>query len=420
MILRLVKRDPAWQMALMMTVVVVIAVTVLFGFSKINTIVAVAATLLGYSLQARPHVHATLFEAALPIAGRDLFLARTLSLLAMVWLPVLCGAAAILLVRADGPLALMLVEAAAILTPVILLQQAVRVREIAGPQWPLFVAWALAGAVCGLRLYVLSRGVVLSICGLVSAALLIRTWFAVPPSLQVVSLKVAEPIAVPASPVARRASAWMPILRSAPPGCFALCMVLMAPFGTWFTFFPMFTVFAAVQSRQRTRWLSALPLSHRALLTITLVSSVVPLLAGVAVGMYIGAFLIDRCVVAGPNQPPIRILTLEAAALCALFLVFATELPRWHRLRRLSTMVRAILMSMFFGVPIAAYGVAMYHWKVSQALFQSILLRLTSALPNPLLAVSAAAVPVGAMYWLLERQFRQSELTMWKRPGQPE
>jgi hypothetical protein len=194
----------------------------------------------------------------------------------------------------------------------------------------------------------------------------------------------------------------------------------MAPFGTWFTFFPMFTVFAAVQSRQRTRWLSALPLSHRALLTITLVSSVVPLLAGVAVGMYIGAFLIDRCVVAGPNQPPIRILTLEAAALCALFLVFATELPRWHRLRRLSTMVRAILMSMFFGVPIAAYGVAMYHWKVSQALFQSILLRLTSALPNPLLAVSAAAVPVGAMYWLLERQFRQSELTMWKRPGQPE
>ena len=77
-------------------------------------------------------------------------------------------------------------------------------------------------------------------------------------------------------------------------------------------------------------------------------------------------------------------------------------------------------MSLFFGVLIAAYGIAMYHMRASWALVHSILLRLTSALPNPLLAVSAAAVPVGAMYWLLERQFRQSELTMWKRPGQPE
>jgi len=53
----------------------------------------------------------------------------------------------------------------------------------------------------------------------------------------------------------------------------------------------------------------------------------------------------------------------------------------------------------------------MYRVDVSQPLFHSVLLRLTSALPNPLLAVSAAAVPVCAMYWLLERQFRQSELT---------
>jgi len=194
----------------------------------------------------------------------------------------------------------------------------------------------------------------------------------------------------------------------------------MAPFGTWFTFFPMFTVFAAVQSRQRTRWLSALPLSHRALLTITLVSSVVPLLAGVAVGMWIDPFHIYRSIVAGPGQPPMRVLILEAAALVALFLVFVTELPRWRLLRRLSITFRAVLMSLLAGVLVAAYLLALYHMKASWVLFHSILLRLTSALPNPLLAVSAAAVPVCAMYWLLERQFRQSELTMWKRPGQPE
>lgn len=420
MILRLVKRDPAWQMTRMLAVMVVIAVAAPLGFSKVNIVVAVAATLLGCSASARPHVHATLFEAALPITGRDLFLARTLSLLATVWLPLLCGVAAILLVRADRPLALMLVEAAAVLTPLILLQQAIRVGEIAGPQWPLFLVCALAGAVCGLPWYSLPPGVVLSICGLVSAALLTETWFAVPPSLQVVSLKVAEPAAVPASPVARTASAWMPILRSAPSGFGALVMVLLGAFRTWFIFFPMLAVLPVVESRQRTRWLFALPLSYRALLTITLVSAVVPVLAGVAVGMWISPFIDYRPMVAGPDQAVMRILTLEAAALCSLFLVFASELPRWHLLRRLSITVRAIVMSLFLGVPITAYLLAISHPIASRALFHSILLRLTSALPNPVLAVSAAAVPVCAMYWLLERQFGQSELTMWKRPGQPE
>jgi len=260
-------------------------------------------------------------------------------------------------------------------------------------------------------------GVVLSICGLVSAALLIGTWFAVPPSLQVVSLKVAKPVAIPASSVARRASAWMPILRSAPSWIGALFMVLLGAFGTWFFFFPLFAVFAVLANRQTTRWLSALPLSYRALLAIILVSAVVPLLAGVAVGMCISPFINDRSMLAGPNQAVMGILTLEAAALFSLFLVLATELTRWHRVSRLALTVRAILLLIFLGVPVAAYGTAMYHWKASQALFHSILLRLMSALPNPLLAVCAAAVPVCAMYFLLEWQFRQSELTLWNRPG---
>ena len=74
----------------------------------------------------------------------------------------------------------------------------------------------------------------------------------------------------------------------------------------------------------------------------------------------------------------------------------------------------------------AASGIEMYYTlqydfvSISQALGHFVLLRVTSALPNSLLAVTAAAVPVCAMYWLLERQFSKSELTMWKPPGQPE
>ena len=121
-----------------------------------------------------------------------------------------------------------------------------------------------------------------------------------------------------------------------------------------------------------------------------------------------------------------QILTLEATALFALLLVLAIKLARWHRLHRLSAAARAILLSMLFGVPIAAaYGIDMYYMlhhsiSIGQALAHFVLLRVTSALPNPLLAVSAAAVPVWAMYWLLERQFGRSELTMRNRPGKPE
>jgi len=44
--------------------------------------------------------------------------------------------------------------------------------------------------------------------------------------------------------------------------------------------------------------------------------------------MWIDPFHIYGSIVAGPGQPPMRVLILEAAALVALFLVFATELPR--------------------------------------------------------------------------------------------
>ena len=523
MILRLVKRDPAWQMALVFAVVMGVAAP-LFPYdpARFNIMLLVATAVLGGSLQARPHIHATLFEAALHITGRDLFLARTLSLLAMVWLPVFCGVIAILLVRADGPLALAMVEAAAILTPLILVQQAIRVREIAGPQWPYWLGWPLVWAVGG-AWHFLSPGVVLSICGLVSAALLIRTWLAVPPSLQVVSLKVVDPIAVPTAPVARTAFTWLPVLRSAfwwgPPFYFLL-MVLQGMTGVWLLFVYIFTVQGALQSRRRTRWLSALPLSYRALLWITLASTVVPLLAGLAVGLCFSQVHSDYPLTSAPwphtnpgvnvslefwhyapsskvpiirapwgetaqpatfralgctfynpytigsgnsrqflewqfgratqavygrsihpmqygaayraglksltDRPQMRILTWEAAALLSLFLVFATELSGWHVLHRPPARGAAALMLMLFAIVIApACAILVYsmlHGSVSifRTLVHWVLLRVTSALPNTLLAATAAALPVGAMYWLLERQFRKSELPMWKWPGQPE
>ena len=527
MILRLVKRDPAWQLALPLAVAMTMAAPLFNLGDALDLVLLPTVAIIVCSVRVRPHVHATLFEAALPIAGRDLFLARTLSLLAMVWLPVLCGAAGILLVRGNGPRALAMLGTGAIVTPVILAQQGIGIRECAGPRWSGFV-WVPIWVAGGLAWHFLTHWVVLSLSGLVSAAILIRTWFAVPPSYQVASLDVIDPIAVPESapavPMARTAFTWLPILRSACSGVTAVyfgLMVLQGTFGGWFYFFCVFVVQGAAKSRQRTRWLSGLPLSYPSRLGITLVSAVVPLLAGLAIGMCISPSREDNSMEAGPGrkaslgmnvplefwhyapdgkvpgiqapwgetvQPAtfraagftfynpysinlgssvqlhdwqlgrateavygrsipaaqyfavrqsgslkprtggalMQILTLEATALFALLLVLAIKLARWHRLHRLSAAARAILLSMLFGVPIAAaYGIDMYYMlhhsiSIGQALAHFVLLRVTSALPNPLLAVSAAAVPVWAMYWLLERQFGRSELTMRNRPGKPE
>jgi hypothetical protein len=524
MIFQLIKRDPAWRMAPIVALVVgVVAMLYPSDPRRVNSLTLMFTVVMGCSVQARPHVRATLFEAALPIAGRDLWVARVLSLLALVWLPVLCGVCSALLVRFDGTRAVALVEAAAILTAATLALQAVRVRQLAGPRW-FYVGWAVLWPVGFLACYFVAPGVVIGACGLASAAMLIGSWRAVPASFQVAPLEAADSVAVPENvpdvPVARMAFAWMPVLRSASwlPAIFFPCMVAGALFGSWFAFFPIFTVQGAVQTRQRTRWLSALPLSYRRLLLITLVSSVLPIVAGVAVGICIGALYQDNSMTAGPmrqalpavnvalefwryapgdkvpviqapwgetvdagtfralgltfynpysvgwrssrqlrewqwgrateavygrqiplaqfgaahnaglkpltDRPLMRILTLEAAVLLGLLLVFATELPRGRLLSRLPANVRVYLVMGIFGLPFAAvYGVEIYYSThhfvpIVQALFDSLLLRLASALPNPWLAVGAAAVPVLAMYGLLERQFRQSEVTQPSRARQ--
>jgi hypothetical protein len=522
MILRLVKRDPVWLAALMLAVLIG-AVAPFFAFDRLEFAIMAG---FGCLLYARPHVRATLFEAALPITGRDLFLARALSLLAVVWLPALCGVAAILLVRADSPRALAMLEAAAILTAAILLPKTIRVREIAGPQGLSRVVCVLVCAVGGLAWHFLTPGIVLGVFGLASAGILVGTWFAVPPSFQVVSLKTTDPIAVPESvpavPLSRTLFTWLPILRSAfwwPSIVYFYLAVSLGMERDGLLLDFMFAVFVTIQSRQRTGWLSALPLSCRARLRITLASANIPLLVGLAVGMCITLPHTDRSMVAGPgpqtdvpvnvslefwhyapgvrvhvirapwgeavqpvsfraagipfynpysvgpgnspeflewqfgrateaiygrsiplaqysaaqqaglqpvtDRPRIRILIWEAVALCSLFLVFVTELTKWHLLQRLSATVRAILGWTVLGLPaVAIYGIGLFHHgyslSICQSLFHFVLLRVTGTLPNTLLAMTIAAVTVCAMYWLLERQFGKSELTMRKQPGQPE
>jgi hypothetical protein len=294
---------------------------------------------------------------------------------------------------------------------------------------------------------------------------------------------------------------------------FFAVMISQGLFGTGPLFVAIFTVTSVLTSRQRSRWLLALPISPRALLTVTLLASVLPLFGGAAIGMLIAAntsFRSDYSLSAGPkpqgtgdvnvalafwryaphgqvpviqapwgetvqpvtfaplgltfynpyttrpdssmrlhdwqferattavygppitrseyptldyrslhpvvNRPRMQVLTLAAALVACLLLVYATELPRWHRLHRFSKPVQTIVYLILATPWIAVFVLEMYYSthalvSIGTALVQGCLLRVSESLSNPLSLGLAVTIPVAAMYGLLEWQFRRSELT---------
>jgi heme A synthase len=109
-----------------------------------------------------------------------------------------------------------------------------------------------------------------------------------------------------------------------------------------------------------------------------------------------------------------RILSWWANLLAVLSLVYLMEWTRWHRLRRFPDVLRsALLAPVFMFVMVATEGIArwLYSFPLGTALGHAALLQLSHVLPNNLLVVTAVGtVPVMGMYWLIEQQFRMSEL----------
>jgi len=259
-------------------------------------------------------VRATAFEMTLPIKGRDLFLARVFSSLIVVWLPAVTAVVTVLVLGSERRSAMEMLGAAPILTLALLLPLATRLPEAAAPAW---LARILAGLAAGLGIVswsFLSTAVTAAIFTVACAGVLFVAWPAIPPSFQ---LAAADP-AKSSSP--RRAgvstpqrfgaiSPWMTVLRTAFTGYeevaeFAL-MIAGGLFGTWYFFVPMLIVPDMFKRRQRTRWLLALPFSHRALLTITLLSSTAPWACGIAIGAGIAAlthFEPDHSLSGGPTS----------------------------------------------------------------------------------------------------------------------
>jgi hypothetical protein len=309
MILALMKRDLAWKIGLGQAALAIVLTSMDWGDPnpQWTRLLNVQALLIvsGFFCS---HRRATAFEAALPIEGRQLFLARVLPRMAMVWLPVLAAIIVMLPGRDAGwPQVLEMLQCGAIYSVAYLLPLSVRVRECAPPAGLLAALWTGLAAAGAVAWRFLSPGVFLSVFALAGAAILLRTWVAVPAGFQVAPMKAVDSIASRRSIRGAPLFAWWPIVRSAGFGMplFTLPMgVLLGWSGEMFLpSAAMFAVFANIEVRQRTRWLYALPLSFRALGLITLVPSLALLLGGFAIGSWADKTPPwDNSLVAGPRS----------------------------------------------------------------------------------------------------------------------
>jgi len=279
MIYHLMKRDPAWRFAPYLAVATVILLRLLpsAGDHPLLSYQMASIVYMTCSFGLRVHERCSLFAAALPVEGRQFFMARLLSLLTFIWLPVLAAAVA-------GSHAAGLIEAAAVCTVAVLLVQSVRVDEISAPAWLVnMVAPVLL--LGGIALAYFSATAVRTGCAVISTILFVKIRAGIPKSFQVARVK-----AVPRRPENRnsyRTPVWWPGFRS---------------LYTWqsFLFFPGLLVFSVTgswlmtsiwvamvitQSHPGLRWLFALPISRRKLLWSVLIPPIALIMSGCAMNI---------------------------------------------------------------------------------------------------------------------------------------
>jgi hypothetical protein len=529
MIFLLMRGDPLWQVAAGCAVLNLVLLPLYPAGMDPGAILLGEACGIATALAALGRPRATLFETALPLPARQLFLAKLFPALAFVWLPAACALAAIA-VR-WGPSSSLVPDVlrfATIATLGAVLPMSVRVADCSLPVW---LAACLCAGVAGAgwaAWELLPMAGVLLLFGAASAAVFLKTWSVIPPSFQVAPVRANSAAVFPALPGVLPL-AWRPILRSAKLRFAIPSFVLMAlfePSGIWFYYFAILVIQIHTKSRHGLRWLSTLPFSYRNLLLITLAVSMAPAVAGVVLGAGLGSanpLNIGEYVGSGPrvaamaNQPEVnmplefwqrapggeaplvrapwgetarpatlsilgvafynpysaggdhashrffewqweratlalhgrrislsqyrdarkaglplvtdeirfRVLSLSALLVYGLFVVLIGEIARWHRLRRPTERANRILLCGLLGLPVivmmAADAFYLYRnaTPVALPLIKAALLHAVQLLPNSVPLVAAvAAVPVFAMYWLLERQFRQSELLgPFTRPG---
>jgi hypothetical protein len=269
MIYQLVKRDVSWKVAVGLALLgAFLGIWGSPGWPHVPVYWIYWIFILLMSVLSPAHKRCTAFEAALPITGRELFLARLMLSGISIWVPILAAMATIL--ASTGPSSAGLawfIDLGAIMSLAVIAIQSRRLQRFTAPAWWGAVIGILAVFSAGLAPYKMPARFVVLICAAAGSVLLLKCWLGVPESLQIGPVnavrwllgKVKLPFKLPP---------WMPVLRILFPkesmALFGVVLVfsmaadngssvligLVWLFGLW------------VQNMTKFGWLLALPISR--------------------------------------------------------------------------------------------------------------------------------------------------------------
>lgn len=423
MIYQLLKRDDVWRI-LPYFVLGCAVVYPLLGASGGK--VAFLSVMLGAGTVMMGFQRATRFQAGLPIAARQLFLARLLALLGVLWLPALAGCCSILAVTsaAHAAAAVAVAKSAAVCTLAIAALQSIRVRELSLPRWMMVFVTTPLPIMGVLVARFVGATPVLAVCLPLSAVLLLRTWRAFPKSYQLApagthTRAASVPNAEKRAKTTVRFSptvAWRPVLHSTFSWRHLAFLTWLFPgamTGQW-----MLGSFGVAwlwfMTRQQSRWLWSLPINARALLLTILAPILLVLSAGYFTGLHL-----PRRRIPVPDLN-VQILTLAVILGCALLVVLCMVLYDWRRLGRIPKWVRVLPALLLIGIPglilLFSSSAAMDQFARLQ---RDILQAISHAIPGGVLgAVAASVAALAALYWAVEKVFSEPEFTNKPRPPQ--
>lgn len=436
MVYRLMKHEPELSWGLLYLSAVSVA-TVLLGFQQTLFMAPFLCFLLG-----RPWRRATQFHAALPIAARQLFLARLLSIVPLIWAPQLL--AVVVLASSGHPAGgeLTALASAGIFTLAAAALQSVRLRELSSLRRPgaVFLGGWLLVTVLGATLTRIGPGRSLAVTCVslaASAALFLRIWARLPQSFELGPAAPFEPAGGPGGVIlpapdsaahpdsnapegrkttdasARRAAlpAWMPFLRTVFSPLYFLwlpCLCLAAALPSLIVMSAMLLPMLWMEPLRRAGWTLTLPVNRRLVLWATVAPPILALSASYAVSARLGM-----------AHSPLRLhataLALIVAVPMASGLGFAGA--GWRGLRWLPARILQWLPLGWCVLTFAAIWAGVLTGESRR--FPEILQALAGALPSSRFEAAAAlALPVVGLYFVLERVFLESDHTgklgVWK------
>ncbi len=403
MIWKLMRRDPTWQWT---PLAAICAVLPGISHATMETFVFMTLGMIG-CISPAFYTYCTLYEGALPIPARDLWLSRVMSLLAGMWLPVLTASAVLAVSGRGSPI---LIEAAAVYTVLVLAAKCVRRGQFSAPPWMRFAGIMIFAQVAvfllmGVEQHLVSAAAILTVCGLASAALFLTGWRGIPTAFQIAPL---WPAVSPRGRASREAHGrarfvWSPVFRSIyrwQMGLMLLMLLSQLAIGSLATAYIFLPVFLAAVLDSR-RWLSPLPVASRTLFRLT----IAPLAAAIVIANVVRIFV-------NPGHPlsvRTRIVELAAELVALCLMLWVCELTEWRGLSKFGLSVRAIPLAAGMAVLVIPMVVGSTS-RDRTWMYDKIPLALAAALPENgwLLALTLIA-PLAAVYWLAEKTYAEME-----------